>query len=90
MSASALKRKITMLLGKNHIALNKDAPEANEAAGDGISVYSYISKKDRNKFERILEKRLAIYPDAMTVKRVVDIIGYSDKTIRWFVKEMYK
>ena len=53
---------------------NKDAPETDEASGDGISVYSYLSKKDRNKFERMLEKRLAIYPDAMTVKRVVDII----------------
>ena len=61
---------------------NKDAPETDEASGDGISVYSYLSKKDRNKFERMLEKRLAIYPDAITVKRVVDIIGYSDKTIR--------
>ena len=66
---------------------NKDAPEANEASGDGISVYSYLSKKDRNKFERMLEKRLAIYPDAMTVKRVVDIIGYSDKTIRWHINK---
>ena len=66
---------------------NKDAPEADEASGDGISVYSYLSKKDRNKFERMLEKRLAIYPDAMTVKRVVDIIGYSDKTIRWHINK---
>ena len=38
------------------------------------SIMWYLSRKDRNKFERILEKRLAIYPDAMTVKRVVDII----------------
>ena len=66
---------------------NKDAPEANEASGDGISVFAYLSRKDRNKFERILEKRLAIYPDAMTVKRVVDIIGYSDKTIRWHINK---
>ena len=66
---------------------NKDAPETDEASGDGISVYSYLSKKDRNKFERMLEKRLAIYPDAMTVKRVVDIIGYSDKTIRWHINK---
>ena len=66
---------------------NKDAPETDEVSGDGISVYSYLSKKDRNKFERMLEKRLAIYPDAMTVKRVVDIIGYSDKTIRWHINK---
>ena len=66
---------------------NKDAPEADEASGDEISVYSYLSKKDRNKFERMLEKRLAIYPDVMTVKRVVDIIGYSDKTIRWHINK---
>ena len=66
---------------------NKDAPETDEASGDGISVYSYLSKKDRNKFERMLEKRLAIYPDAMTVKRVVDIIGYSEKTIRWHINK---
>ena len=66
---------------------NKDAPETDEASGAEISVYSYLSKKDRNKFERMLEKRLAIYPDAMTVKRVVDIIGYSDKTIRWHINK---
>ena len=40
------------------------------------------SKKERNKFERILEKRLAIYPDALSVYRVAKIIGYSEKTIR--------
>ena len=66
---------------------NKDTPETDEASGDETSVYSYLSKKDRNKFERMLEKRLAIYPDAMTVKRVVDIIGYSDKTIRWHINK---
>ena len=66
---------------------NKESPETDEASGDEISVYSYLSKKDRNKFERMLEKRLAIYPDAMTVKRVVDIIGYSEKTIRWHINK---
>ena len=35
----------------------------------------------------MLEKRLAIYPDAITVKRVVDIIGYSEKTIRWHINK---
>ena len=64
---------------------NKNAPEANEASGDGISVYSYLSKKDRNKFERMLEKRLAIYPDVMDIKRIVSIIGYTDRTIRWHI-----
>ena len=66
---------------------NKESPETDEASGDEISVYSYLSKKDRNKFERMLEKRLAIYPDAMTVKRVIDIIGYSEKTIRWHINK---
>ena len=64
---------------------NKESPEANEASGDGISVYSYLSKKDRNKFERMLEKRLAIYPDALSVYRVAKIIGYSERTIRWHI-----
>ena len=66
---------------------NKDAPETDEASGDGISVFAFLSQEDRNNFERVLEKRLATYPDAMTVKRVVDIIGYSDKTIRWHIKK---
>ena len=64
---------------------NKNAPEANEAWGDGISVFAYLSRKDRNKFERILEKRLAIYPDALSVYRVAKIIGYSERTIRWHI-----
>ena len=33
----------------------------------------------------MLEKRLAIYPDEITVKRVVENIGYSEKTIRWHI-----
>ena len=66
---------------------NKESPETDEASGDEISVYSYLSKKDRNKFERMLEKRLAIYPDAMTVKRIVEIIGYSERTIRWHINK---
>ena len=76
---------------------NKDAPEANEASGAEISVFAYLSRKDRNKFERILEKRLAIYPDALSVYRVAKIIGYSERTIRWhekaikwFIEVMYK
>ena len=64
---------------------NKDAPEANEASGAEISVFAYLSRKDRNKFERILEKRLAIYPDALSVYRVAKIIGYSERTIRWHI-----
>ena len=36
----------------------------------------------------MLEKRLAIYPDAMTVKRVVEIIGYSEKTVRWHINKV--
>ena len=39
---------------------NKDAPETDEASGDGISVFAFLSRKDRNKFERILEKRMKI------------------------------
>ena len=64
---------------------NKNAPEINEVSGDEINVYSYLSKKERNKFERMLEKRLAIYPDVMDIKRIVSIIGYTDRTIRWHI-----
>ena len=64
---------------------NKDAPETEEASGDVISVFAYLSRKDRDKFERILEKRLAIYPDALSVYRVAKIIGYSERTIRWHI-----
>ena len=66
---------------------NKDAPETDEVSGDGISVFAFLSQDDRNNFERVLEKRLATYPDAMTVKRIVEIIGYSEKTIRWHIKK---
>ena len=64
---------------------NKNAPETNKVSGDEINVYSYLSKKERNKFERMLEKRLAIYPDVMDIKRIVSIIGYTDRTIRWHI-----
>ena len=64
---------------------NKNAPETNEVSGDETSVYSYLSKKERNRFERMLEKRLAIYPDVMDIKRIVSIIGYTDRTIRWHI-----
>ena len=40
-----------------------------------------LSLKDRNKFERILEKRLAIYPDVMDINRVAKITGHSRTTI---------
>ena len=66
---------------------NKNAPETNEVSGDEINVYSYLSKKERNKFERMLEKRLAIYPDVMDIKRIVSIIGYTDRTIRWHISK---
>ena len=64
---------------------NKNAPETNEVSGEEISVYSYLSQKERNRFERMLEKRLAIYPDVMDIKRIVSIIGYTDRTIRWHI-----
>ena len=64
---------------------NKNAPAANEASGDEIGVFAYLSRKDRNKFERMLKKRLAIYPDALSVYRVAKIIGYSERTIRWHI-----
>ena len=64
---------------------NKDAPQTEEACGAEISVFAFLSRKDRNKFERILEKRLAIYPDALSVYRVAKIIGYSERTIRWHI-----
>ena len=60
---------------------NKNAPETNEVSGDEINVYSYLSKNERNRFERMLEKRLAIYPNVMEIKRIVSIIGYTDRTI---------
>ena len=66
---------------------NKNAPETNEVSGDEINVYSYLSKKERNRFERMLEKRLAIYPDVMDIKRIVSIIGYTDRTIRWHISK---
>ena len=64
---------------------NKDAPQTDRASGAEISVFAYLTRKDRNKFERILEKRLAIYPDALSVYRVAKIIGYSERTIRWHI-----
>ena len=64
---------------------NKGAPEANEASGAEISVFAFLSRKDRNKFAKMLEKRLAIYPDALSVYRVAKIIGYSERTIRWHI-----
>ena len=66
---------------------NKDAPQTEEACGAEISVFAYLSRKDRNKFERILEKRLAIYPDALSVYRAAKIIGYSERTIRWHINK---
>ena len=48
-------------------------------------MFAYLNLKDRNKFERILEKRLAIYPDVLSVKRISEIIGYTDRTIRWHI-----
>ena len=66
---------------------NKESPETDEASGDGISVFAFLSQDDRNNFERVLEKRLGTYPDAMTVKRIVEIIGYSEKTIRWHINK---
>ena len=66
---------------------NKGSPETDEASGDEISVFAYLSRKDRNKFERMLEKRLAIYPDAMDIKRIANIIGYSDSTLRKHVRK---
>jgi len=67
--------------------LLQESPEANEASGDGISVFAYLSRKDRNKFAKMLEKRLAIYPDVMEIKRIVSIIGYTDRTIRWHINK---
>ena len=66
-------------------ANNKNAPQTEEACGAEISVFAYLSRKDKNKFERILENRLAIYPDALSVYRVAKIIGYSERTIRWHI-----
>ena len=86
MKQSATESKKEFIRGQ-FSSRNKDAPQTDEVCGAEISVFAYLSRKDRNKFERMLEKRLAIYPDAMTVKRVVDIIGYSKKTIRWHINK---
>ena len=61
---------------------NKHSPQTEEACGAEISVFAFLSRKDRNKFERMLEKRLAIYLDALDIKRIANIIGYSDSTLR--------
>ena len=60
---------------------NKDAPQTDEVCGAEISVFAFLSRKDRNKFAKMLEKRLAIYPDAMDINRVAKITGYSRTTI---------
>ena len=69
----------------NSPSCNKDAPQTDGVCGAEISVFAYLNLKDRNKFERMLEKRLAIYPDVMEIKRIVSIIGYTDRTIRWHI-----
>ena len=33
----------------------------------------------------MLEKKLAIYPDVLSIKRISEIIGYSERTIRWHI-----
>ena len=66
---------------------NKSSPETDEASGDGISVFAFLSQKDRNRFAKMLEKRLVIYPDAMDIKRIANIIGYSDSTLRKHVRK---
>lgn len=66
---------------------NKDAPQTDGVCGAEISVFAYLNLKDRNKFERMLEKRLAIYPDVMDIKQIVSIIGYTDRTIRWHISK---
>ena len=66
---------------------NKDAPQTEEACGAEISVFAFLSRKDRNRFAKMLEKRLAIYPDAMDIKRIANIIGYSDSTLRKHVRK---
>ena len=66
---------------------NKDAPQTEETCGAEISVFAFLSRKDRNKFAKMLEKRLAIYPDAMDIKRIASIIGYSDSTLRKHVRK---
>ena len=84
MKQSITKSKKEFIRGQ-FSSRTKNAPETNEVSGDEINVYSYLSKKERNKFERMLEKRLAIYPDVMDIKRIVSIIGYTDRTIRWHI-----
>ena len=50
-------------------------------------MFVFLSLKDRNRFEKVFEKRLAIYLDAMDIKRIANIIGYSDSSLRKHVRK---
>ena len=39
---------------------NKDAPVANEASGDGISVFAFLSRKDRNEFAMMQDRKYLV------------------------------
>ena len=52
---------------------------------DHNNVNIVLTSNERAMFIHLLEKRMEIYPDAMDIKRIVSIIGYTDRTIRWHI-----
>ena len=52
---------------------------------DHNSVNITLTSNERAMFTHLLEKRLAIYPDVLSVYRVAKIIGNSERTIRWHI-----
>ena len=53
--------------------------------GRDNNVNIVLTSDERVMFIRLLEKRMEIYPDALSVYRVAKIIGYSERTIRWHI-----
>ena len=52
---------------------------------DHNNVNIVLTSNERAMFIHLLEKRMEIYPDVMDIKRIVSIIGYTDRTIRWHI-----
>ena len=43
--------------------------------------------KSQGYFAFINKNKIAIYPDVLSVKRISEIIGYSESTIRWHINK---
>ena len=54
---------------------------------DHNSINIVLTSNERAMFIHLLEKRMEIYPDALSVYRVAKIIGYSERTIRWHINK---